>query len=213
MESIIGTKVLYDACVLYPAPMRDLLMHLAVSGLFHAKWTDRIHDEWIENLLRNRTDLSRERLQRTRRLMDSKAREPLNYGLRRFNSHLELAGCKRPTRFSCGNSCRGFDHCYTKSFWFPQIGFAPLRNRSVISGCFCYAVNTFFARFSGKGFERHSRATSELAKSPQIGIGLYGNHVTARIKAIRKVSARTSRGNMSETMLFHRQANFRQEWG
>jgi hypothetical protein len=38
---------LFDACVLYPAPLRDLLMHLAVTDLFRAKWTDQIHDEWI----------------------------------------------------------------------------------------------------------------------------------------------------------------------
>ena len=28
--------VVYDACVLYPAPLRDLLMHLAMSNLFRA---------------------------------------------------------------------------------------------------------------------------------------------------------------------------------
>ena len=30
---------LLDANVLYPAPLRDLLMQLAVMGMFHAKWT------------------------------------------------------------------------------------------------------------------------------------------------------------------------------
>lgn len=33
---------LYDACVLYPAPLRDLLMGLAGTGLFRARWTDAI---------------------------------------------------------------------------------------------------------------------------------------------------------------------------
>jgi len=46
--------VLFDACVLYPASLRDVLMYLAGSGLFQAKWTDRIHDEWITNLLKRR---------------------------------------------------------------------------------------------------------------------------------------------------------------
>ena len=32
---------LYDACVLYPAPLRDLLMQLAVADLFQARWTER----------------------------------------------------------------------------------------------------------------------------------------------------------------------------
>ncbi len=59
-----------DACVLYPAPLRDLLLRLALTDLFRARWTDRIHEEWIQSLLSKRPDLSRERLQRTRGLMD-----------------------------------------------------------------------------------------------------------------------------------------------
>jgi hypothetical protein len=62
---------LYDACVLYPAPLRDLLMHLAMTDLFRARWTDRIHDEWMRNVLANRPDLKRRQLERTRRLMDA----------------------------------------------------------------------------------------------------------------------------------------------
>ena len=62
--------VLLDACVLYPAPVRDLLIRLALSGLFRAKWTDEIHDEWIRNLLANRNDLTADQLARTRALMD-----------------------------------------------------------------------------------------------------------------------------------------------
>jgi hypothetical protein len=34
---------LYDACVLYPAPLRDLLMQLALTDLYRAKWSDIIH--------------------------------------------------------------------------------------------------------------------------------------------------------------------------
>ena len=41
-------SVIYDACVLYPAPVRDLLMQLALTDLFKAQWTDQIHEEWIE---------------------------------------------------------------------------------------------------------------------------------------------------------------------
>ncbi|WP_085640260.1 MULTISPECIES: PIN domain-containing protein [unclassified Pseudomonas] len=60
----------YDACVLYPAHLRDFLMWLALSGLFRAKWTKEIHREWKRNLLKNRTDLSMEQLDRTSELMD-----------------------------------------------------------------------------------------------------------------------------------------------
>lgn len=64
-------KAIYDACVLFPAPLRDLLMQLALADIFYARWTDRIQDEWIHNLLEKRPDLSPERLARTRRQMDS----------------------------------------------------------------------------------------------------------------------------------------------
>lgn len=61
--------VVLDACVLYPAPLRDLLMRLATTGLFAAKWTDQIHEEWIRNVLKKRPELE-PRLLRTRQLMD-----------------------------------------------------------------------------------------------------------------------------------------------
>ena len=71
---------LYDACVLYPAPLRDLLMHLAISDLFSAKWTGAIHEEWIASVLEKRPDLKREQLQRTRDLMDAHVRDCLVTG-------------------------------------------------------------------------------------------------------------------------------------
>ena len=35
--------VVYDASVLYPAPLRDFLMRLALTDLFRARWTEDIH--------------------------------------------------------------------------------------------------------------------------------------------------------------------------
>ena len=64
-----------DACVLYPAPLRDFLMHLAVLDTFQAKWTEEIHTEWIKNVLKNRPDLRAERLERTRQLMNAHTRD------------------------------------------------------------------------------------------------------------------------------------------
>ncbi|AGA34951.1 hypothetical protein TVNIR_3315 [Thioalkalivibrio nitratireducens DSM 14787] len=60
---------LLDACVLYPAPLRDFLLRLATTGLFAARWTERIHDEWSRNLLEKRPELAAQ-LDRTRRLMN-----------------------------------------------------------------------------------------------------------------------------------------------
>lgn len=62
--------VVLDACVLYPAPIRDLLLHLAVEDLYSPKWSKRIHEEWIRNLLANRPDLEKTKLHRTLKHMD-----------------------------------------------------------------------------------------------------------------------------------------------
>lgn len=62
--------VLYDANVLYPAPLRDFLIQLAISDLFQARWTKKIHEEWTRNLLKNRSDLTQEKLTRTQELMN-----------------------------------------------------------------------------------------------------------------------------------------------
>lgn len=62
--------VLFDACVLYPAPLRDSLMRLANLDLFKAYWTDAINEEWINALVRE-GKYSREALERVCFLMDS----------------------------------------------------------------------------------------------------------------------------------------------
>lgn len=62
--------VIYDANVLYPNSLRDLLIRVAQAGLVQAKWTDRILDETFRNLVRNRPDLDPARLDRTRQLMN-----------------------------------------------------------------------------------------------------------------------------------------------
>lgn len=69
MKSSPFTAV-FDACVLYPAPLRDFLMWLALSGRFRARWTAQIHDEWVRNLLKNRPELDPAHLQRTVDLMN-----------------------------------------------------------------------------------------------------------------------------------------------
>lgn len=63
--------VVYDACVLYPASIRDLVIELARTGLLRAKWTARIHGEWINAVLRKRPELERVRLEHVAQLMNS----------------------------------------------------------------------------------------------------------------------------------------------
>jgi predicted nucleic acid-binding protein len=67
----------YDACVLYPAPLRDLLMELALTDSFRARWSEEIHQEWIRNVLKNRPDLSEKQLLKTKGYMDANVRDAL----------------------------------------------------------------------------------------------------------------------------------------
>lgn len=69
------TAAILDACVLYSAALRDLFMRLAVRFVFQPKWTERIHAEWMRNVLENRPDLTRAQLERTRALMDQWGRD------------------------------------------------------------------------------------------------------------------------------------------
>jgi len=58
-----------DANVMYPAPLRDLLIQVGAEGLYRARWTDQITDEWTRNLLANRADLTANNLSYTVELM------------------------------------------------------------------------------------------------------------------------------------------------
>lgn len=69
--------VILDACVLYPAPIRDLLLQLASRGLFRARWTKKIEEEWVSSLLKNRPDITREQLEWTCNRMRTSIRDCL----------------------------------------------------------------------------------------------------------------------------------------
>lgn len=40
----------FDACILYPFHLRNIIVQAAVDHLVEGRWTDMIHDEWIRNL-------------------------------------------------------------------------------------------------------------------------------------------------------------------
>ncbi len=80
----------FDANVLYPSGLRNFLMHLALTGAFRAHWSAEVHDEWIRNLLKNRPDLSREKLERTRQLMEKALPDATVVGYKPLIAALEL---------------------------------------------------------------------------------------------------------------------------
>ncbi|PJF38033.1 MAG: PIN domain-containing protein, partial [Phototrophicales bacterium] len=81
---------LLDANVLYPAPIRDILLQLAVEDVFWGRWTADIHEEWIEALLRNEPHRERVALERTRDLMNQATRDALITGYEALINCLEL---------------------------------------------------------------------------------------------------------------------------
>lgn len=82
--------VLYDANVLYPSTLRDLLIRIAAAGLVQARWTEQILDEVFLNLRENRPDLSEQQLTRTRSLMLTSVRDCLITGYEPLIPALEL---------------------------------------------------------------------------------------------------------------------------
>ena len=71
---------IYDANILYPAPLRDLFIRLAQAGLVRARWTETIHDEWLRNVLKDNPQTTAEKLARTRALMNEAVRDCLVTG-------------------------------------------------------------------------------------------------------------------------------------
>src|SRR3954447_19183200 len=88
--SEVSFVVLYDANVLYPSSLRDLLIRVAQAGLVQAKWTDTILDETFRNLKANRPDLDPERIDRTRELMNKAVRDALVTGFEPLIDVVEL---------------------------------------------------------------------------------------------------------------------------
>ncbi|OPF19808.1 hypothetical protein B1L04_03220 [Microcystis aeruginosa KW] len=87
---MVHVIALLDACVLYPAPLRDFLMRLSTEGVFMPRWSAIIHEEWMRNVLADRPDLSLERLERTRNLMLTYQPSALVTDFEKYIPELEL---------------------------------------------------------------------------------------------------------------------------
>lgn len=59
----------YDACVLFPATLRDLMLRLAAAGLVQPRWSNQILDECFRNIRLKRPELDELALERTRAKM------------------------------------------------------------------------------------------------------------------------------------------------
>jgi hypothetical protein len=87
-----------DACVLYPASLRDLLLTLSVDGVYGARWTDDIQNEWIRNLMINRPELSPAALGRTAGLMNDAIDDAR---ITNYEYLIDSLTCPTPTIATC----------------------------------------------------------------------------------------------------------------
>lgn len=121
-----GFVVLFDACVLYQAPVRDLVIELGLADLYRAKWTERIHDEWIGNLIRNRSDIPKDKLERTRQLINESIEDCLVIGYENLVHNLRLpdpddchvlaAAIKARAQIIVTNNIKDFPRDYLDSY-------------------------------------------------------------------------------------------------
>jgi predicted nucleic acid-binding protein len=83
--------VVYDANVLYPNTLRDLLIRIAQQPhLVRAKWTVQILDEMLGALRRNRPDIDQEKAGRLRERMNAAVRDCLVEGYEPLIDVLDL---------------------------------------------------------------------------------------------------------------------------
>lgn len=81
---------LLDASALYSMTITDLVIETARTGIFRARWSENIHEEWMRNLKANRPDLDPEKIERRRIAMDAAVPDCLIDDYRHLIPGLEL---------------------------------------------------------------------------------------------------------------------------
>ena len=85
--------VIFDACVLYPFHLRNIVVQIAVDRLVDARWTDEIHGEWMRNLVASVPGIPIERLEITRKLMNDALPDATVTG---YQAHIEIVTLPDP---------------------------------------------------------------------------------------------------------------------
>jgi predicted nucleic acid-binding protein len=81
MRLMISTfTAFFDANVFSGVRLRSLMVELAKSGLFRARWSEPVHEEWMRSVVKRRPDVTIEALERTRTAMDRAVPECLVTG-------------------------------------------------------------------------------------------------------------------------------------
>lgn len=118
------TKAVYDACVLFPAPLRDLLLNLAYVEAVSARWSDAICDEWTYSLLQKRPHLKPESLEWTRSEMNRHFPSGKVQGYESLIDHLELPDLNDRHVLAAAIHC--------KSAWIVTLNFSDFPEKALV---------------------------------------------------------------------------------
>jgi hypothetical protein len=80
----------FDANVFFGARLRSIVITLAQTGLFRARWSEDVHREWMRAVVEKRRDLTPDKLEPTRRAMDRAVPDCLVTGYEPLISGLTL---------------------------------------------------------------------------------------------------------------------------
>jgi len=79
-----------DANVFFGARLRSLLLFLSQTKMYRARWSERVHAEWMRAVAEKR-GISVERLQRTRELMDRAVPDAIVSGYEQLELGIRLS--------------------------------------------------------------------------------------------------------------------------
>ncbi len=117
-------SVVFDPRVLYPAPLRDTLMRMALADLYKAHWTDQSHDTWISELPPNGQHSS-EKIEQIRTLIDANVRDCIVTGYEHVIEGLDLPNPNNRHILAAAIRCNA-DAIITKNIDdFPEAALAP----------------------------------------------------------------------------------------
>ncbi len=159
--------VVFDACVLYPALLRNVLLQLATTELFRARWTDRIHDEWTRALRASIPDITGEQVARLRHLMNAAVPDCLVTGYQPLMNGLSLPDEDDRHVLAAAIRCRAEVIVTSNLHDFPDQVLAPLGVRAerpdefvlhlidLSHAAVCLAIKTVRGRLTKPSYSAH----------------------------------------------------------
>jgi predicted nucleic acid-binding protein len=122
--------VVFDACVLYPALLRNVLLQLAMTELFRARWTDAIHDEWTRSVMADKPDIDAKKLDDCRQDMNRSVPDCLVTGYEPLMKGLSLPDPDDCHVLAAAIRCRAEVIVTTNLRDFPDAVLEPLGVRA-----------------------------------------------------------------------------------